>query len=93
MENSLEFSVPNVMKMQYFMQKMNKMLVANLNRHSQKIIDSYFQSVIYGEDIIKGLYVIFISILSDVVSRFFNSNVFSYLCIFILYIDWHFILK
>jgi hypothetical protein len=89
----LEFSVPNVMKMQYFMQKMNKMLVANLNRHSQKIIDSYFQSVIYGEDIIKGLYVIFISILSDVVSRFFNSNVFSYLCIFILYIDWHFILK
>jgi hypothetical protein len=57
MENSLEFSVANVMNMQSFLEKLNKMLVANLNIHSQKIIDSYFHSVLYGEDIIKELYV------------------------------------
>jgi hypothetical protein len=39
----------------------------------------YFHNVWYGEDIIKGLYFIFISILCDVVSRFLQYN-----CSFIL---------
>jgi hypothetical protein len=39
-ENSLEFLVADVMKMQSFIEKLNKMSLANLNRHRQKTIDS-----------------------------------------------------
>ena len=54
MEQSLEFLVVNVNNMQSFMNKLNKMPISNINKHHQKTIDSYFRSVLYGEDIIIG---------------------------------------
>ena len=61
-----EFSLVDVMNMQSFMDKLNKIPNANNNKHLQEIINSYFHSVWYGEDII--LDYICNSILCDVVS-------------------------
>ena len=45
MEHPSEFSVVDVMNMQSFMDKLNKMSISNINKHHQKTIDSYFRSV------------------------------------------------
>jgi hypothetical protein len=55
-EHPLEISIVDVTNIQSFMEKLNKMLFSNINIHSSKTIDSYFRSMIYGEDIIMGLY-------------------------------------
>ena len=51
-KHPLEISVVDVTNIQSFMDKLNKMSISNINKHSSKTIDSYFRSVIYGEDII-----------------------------------------
>ena len=37
--------ISNVINMQPFMDKLNKMLISNINKHDQKILNSYFCSV------------------------------------------------
>jgi hypothetical protein len=39
------FLVINVMNMQSFMNKLNKMSISNINKHHQRTIDSYFCSM------------------------------------------------
>ena len=43
------------MNMQSFMDKLDKMLISNINKHDEKAMHSYFHSVLCGEDIIMGL--------------------------------------
>lgn len=45
-DNPLEFSVANIEKMQYFMEKLNKMSITNFNRMSSKTID-HLTSLVY----------------------------------------------
>ena len=51
------------------MNKLKNMLISNVNKH-HKIIDSYFCSVWYGEDIIMELYIYFNSILCNIMNIF-----------------------
>lgn len=44
-EHSLEFILTNVMNMQPFEAKLNKMLIFNNNKHHPKTIDSCFHCV------------------------------------------------
>ena len=46
-EHALEFSVVDVMNMQFLMNKLNKMPISNINKHHQRTIISYFHSVIW----------------------------------------------
>ena len=57
MKHPLEISIVDVMNMQYYMDKLKKVLISNINKHHWKTIDSYFLSVSYGVDIIMGLYI------------------------------------
>jgi hypothetical protein len=41
----LEFSIVDVINMQYFMDKLNKKSIFNINKHHRKTIGSYFHSV------------------------------------------------
>lgn len=41
LENSLEFLVADNMKMQYFIEKLNKMSIDNFSRHHMKTISSF----------------------------------------------------
>jgi hypothetical protein len=52
----LEFSIVDVMNMQSFIIKSNKMSISNINKHYQKTINSYFRIVWYNEDIMMGLF-------------------------------------
>ena len=44
-QRPLEFSVVDVMNMQSFMNKLNKMSIFGINKHHHKTIDLYFHSV------------------------------------------------
>jgi hypothetical protein len=46
------------MNMQLVMDNLKKMSISNINKHHQKIIDFFFSSVWYDEDIIMGLHII-----------------------------------
>ena len=56
-KHPLKISIVDVMNMQYYMDKLKKVLISNINKHHWKTIDSYFLSVSYGVDIIMGLYI------------------------------------
>jgi len=56
-EASFRVSVVDVTNMQSFMDKLNKMSISNINKHQHNSIDSFFRSVICGEDIFMGLYI------------------------------------
>ena len=81
-KHPLEFSVVDVVNMQYFMNKLNNMSYSNMiNKHHRKTIGSYFRSVWYDEDIIMGTFLgvwhcKHISLIKMLIS---------YLCIFIVY--------
>ena len=55
-EHPSEILVMVVTNMKSFMNKLNMMSMSNIKKTPSKTIDSYFRSVIYGEDIIMGLY-------------------------------------
>jgi hypothetical protein len=76
--------------MQPSMDTLNKMLIININKHHQKTIDSYIQTMWYDEDDIRELFFFSLSKLNIVWKRtlcayVFNKNVPSYLRTFIVY--------
>ena len=58
-KHPLEVSIEDVMNMQPFINKLNKMSICNINKHQKKKKIYDFYSVWYGEDIIMGLLFIF----------------------------------
>lgn len=56
LEPPLEFSIIDVANMQSFMDELKTMSNSNINKHHHKIIDSYFYSVWYDDNINIGQY-------------------------------------